>query len=159
MPPFGLYVIQFVCRLRARFVYFFWAAVTLCTSTHYQYNRPRPTSKGTTCKLNYCPNSMTHPRRMYTCSLTERMEGRNWFGSLKNIHFIHGYVCEAMTSTRPTCIRLKSRYMYNISMLDSNHFNYPWHVATVLCTKFARKVVPTCMCMFDRHQFHYNVLQ
>ena len=47
-------------------------------------------------------------------------------------------------STRPTCLRLESSY--NISMFDINRFNYPWPVATVLCTKFARKLVPTFAC-------------
>ena len=31
--------------------------------------------------------------------------------------------CEARNSTRPTCLHLEIRY--NISLFDSNHFNYP----------------------------------
>ena len=45
------------------------------------------------------------------------------YDCVKNIDFIHVYVCEARNSTRPTCLRLESRY--NISLFESNHFNYP----------------------------------
>ena len=41
----------------------------------------------------------------------------------QNIAFIHVYFCEARNSTRPACLRLDS--CYNISLLDSNDFNYP----------------------------------
>ncbi len=40
--------------------------------------------------------------------------------------------------------RLRLERRYKISPLDSKHFNYPWNVATVLCTKLARKVLPRC---------------
>ena len=40
----------------------------------------------------------------------------------KDIAFIHVYFCEPRNSTRLACLRLDSRY--NISLFDSNHFNY-----------------------------------
>ena len=40
----------------------------------------------------------------------------------KSIAFIHVYFCEAKNSTRPACLHWESHY--NISMFDSNHFNY-----------------------------------
>ena len=43
----------------------------------------------------------------------------------KNIAFIHVYFCEARNSTRPACLRLESRYKYNINLFNSNHFNFP----------------------------------
>ena len=62
----------------------------------------------------------------------------------KKYRLFHVNFCEARYSTRLACLRLDSRY--NISMFNSNHINYPWHVATVLCTKLARKVLPRCAC-------------
>ncbi len=44
----------------------------------------------------------------------------------------------------PACLCLDSRY--NKSLFDSNHFNYQWHIATVVRTKLARKVLPRCAC-------------
>ena len=52
----------------------------------------------------------------------EREREREWREG-KTIEFIHVYVCEALISTRPTCLHLESRY--NISLFDSIHFNYP----------------------------------
>ena len=37
--------------------------------------------------------------------------------------FIHVYLCEAMNSTRLTCLRLDS--LYNINLFNRNHFKYP----------------------------------
>ena len=41
----------------------------------------------------------------------------------KKYRLFHVNFCEARYSTRLVCLRLDSRY--NISMFDSNHFNYP----------------------------------
>ena len=62
----------------------------------------------------------------------------------KKYRLFHVNFCEARYSTRLACLRLDSRY--NISVFNSNHFNDPCHVATVLCTKLARKVLPRFAC-------------
>ena len=41
----------------------------------------------------------------------------------KKIAFIHIFFCEAKNSTRLACLSLDSRY--NISLFDSNQYNYP----------------------------------
>ena len=41
---------------------------------------------------------------------------------------------------------LVTSLQHSLRLFDSNHFNYPRHVATVPWTKPARKVVPTCAC-------------
>ena len=121
------------------------------TCMHLQsYNWKKLTACVRAC-MRACIRSSLHSR----CAHKRIVNLMKVYSEMKNIQvelirfrkkycLFHVNFCEARYSTRLACLRLDGRY--NISMFDGNHFNYPWHVATVLCTKLARKVLPRFAC-------------
>ncbi len=108
-----------VCQIIASFSSL-WTAVTLCTSTHCQYKYRVHRKEQHASWTNTIPLKMSH---LLPFSFAKR--GIN--------------VTDVFTFGKSITIIL----------LDRNHFNYPRHVATVLCTKLERKVVHTLLSVSD----------